>query len=392
VGDPVGDWVWCHLFTPLDVFEAQMRLLAEEGWHTIRLDELYAHMARGEGLPEKPVVLTFDDGYLDNYVLAYPIIRKYGHRAVIWMSTDFIDPSEDPRATLEDAWSGRVRFEELDTAGFLSLAEMRLMERSGHIEIQSHARTHTWYFAGPEIVDFHRPAGLDGYRMPPWLAWNDLPDRKHEYPKQDIERLVPYGRPVYRHGKALVTPRYFEDERTREILVDHVRRSGGEAFFRRGGWREELLGIARSHVPRADRVESREEYRERVREELSQSKRILEEGLGKSIDFLCWPGGGRSPETIGIAMECGYRATTTHYFDRERKNIYGQDPSEINRIGCGSPWAWRGKTFIRTDPEFFTASLGKFAGDAKSSWRVGNYKLKYILRYLLGLQKGNILR
>ena len=54
-------------------FEAQIRALAEAGYTGISFDELQAYVLRGEPLPEKPVVITFDDGYRSNYTLAYPI-------------------------------------------------------------------------------------------------------------------------------------------------------------------------------------------------------------------------------------------------------------------------------------------------------------------------------
>ena len=48
------------------------------------------------------VVLTFDDGYLDNWVAVMPLLRKYGQKAIIFMSTDFIDPTSQSRPTLDE--------------------------------------------------------------------------------------------------------------------------------------------------------------------------------------------------------------------------------------------------------------------------------------------------
>ena len=53
-------------------FEAQIRALSEAGYTGVSFDELQAYVLRGEPLPKKPVVITFDDGYLSNYTLAYP--------------------------------------------------------------------------------------------------------------------------------------------------------------------------------------------------------------------------------------------------------------------------------------------------------------------------------
>lgn len=380
VGPDRPGWPWNHLFTPADVFEGQMRALRDGGWKTISLAELHAHMASGAPLPPKPVVLTFDDGYADNWIYAYPILEKYGHRAVIWMSVDFVDPRGEPRPTLADAWAGRIRENELDPRGYLSWVEMRRMTESGRVEIQSHATTHTWYPSAGEIVDFHRPAGVDDYEPPLWLGWNMFPGRKHESMHEDLSSLVPFGTPIYRHAKSLAARRWFEDEGLTEKLRARAAASGDAAFFEEPGWREELLEIVREHGLSGGRLETESEYKARVRRELVESRRIIAEALGTKVEFLCWPGGGRSPETLRIAREAGYLATTTHFEDRTRRNVRGQDPSELSRIGSGSPWAWRGKAFKRTPPGFFIASLEVFAGDEKSIWKLRAHKLQYLLR------------
>jgi len=382
VGPDKPGWVWNHLVMPAAVFERQMRALRDHGWTTISLADLHAHLAHDVPLPEKPVVLTFDDGYLDNYVFAWPIMRRYGHRAVIWVSTDFVDPSAEPRPTLDDARAGRVSEGDLPVNGFLSWAEMRAMSASGTIEIQSHAVTHTWYPCGPEIVDFHRPRGVDGYEPPPWLGWNRSPLRKFAYMDEHPEDEVPLGTPVYRHGKSLAVRRWLEDESLADLLVGHVARSGGPAFFERPGWRADLERIAAEHGSPAGRMETEEEYRSRVLSELVVSKRTIERELGLPVDFLCWPGGGRNTAVLDLAGEAGYLATTTHYRDPSRRNLFGQDPREINRIGCGSPWIWRGVTVRDTTAGFFLAMLDEFNHVPGARWRMRFHKGLFLMRAL----------
>lgn len=61
---------------PVEKFEEQMRYLEENGFHSITMEELQAHFLHGKRLPKKPVVLTFDDGYEDNFSAALPILKN----------------------------------------------------------------------------------------------------------------------------------------------------------------------------------------------------------------------------------------------------------------------------------------------------------------------------
>ena len=384
VGPLLTDWAANYLTTPVEAFEDQMQALADEGWTAIPLRRLYEHMAEGADLPPKPVVLTFDDGYLDNWVYMYPIIKKFGHRAVIWMTTDFVDPPAEARPTLEDVWEGKVEAGDLCGHGYLSWEEMRTMTMSGLVEIQSHATTHTWYPKGPCVLDFHRPSGVDGYAAPPWLAWNLFPQRKYESLTGHLEDVVPYGTPIYENGKSLETHRYFDDPALTRLLVETVEQGGGAAFFGRKGWKDDLYRAVAGYGDRKDRFESDAEYESRVRFELAESKRLIEANVGAPVDFLCWPGGARNRTTMRISSDVGYVATTTHYEDPDRRNTRGQNPAEINRIGCASPWVWGGRVIIRrTEPAFFIEALEIFAGCRKSLWTLRRHKLKYLLRHYL---------
>lgn len=75
--------------SPAD-FERQMAYLREKGYVSITPDQLADHLERGTALPERPLLLTFDDGYEDNYQNAYPILKKYGFTATVFVVTDYL--------------------------------------------------------------------------------------------------------------------------------------------------------------------------------------------------------------------------------------------------------------------------------------------------------------
>ena len=102
-----------------DDFDRQMKYLYDHGYHSISPDELYGAISGQGGLPENPVLITFDDGYRDNYTNAYPILRKYNFKATIFVVTSFLSKMSH----------------------YLTWDQAREMEQHG-ISIQSHTVDH----------------------------------------------------------------------------------------------------------------------------------------------------------------------------------------------------------------------------------------------------------
>ncbi len=309
VGTPDPAWSWSYLTVPWRLFDRQLAMLRRFGYRSVFLDE-YVDIARaGMVERERIVALTFDDGYLDNWVYAAPILKRHGFVGTVFMSTDFIDPAPSPRPRLDP---DRPDVAALAKAGFLSWPEMLGLEQSGVMRIESHARTHTWYPVGPEIVDFRHPG--DSY---PWMDWNDAPERKWAY-LGGAARPEVWGEPVYRHAKALDGPRYMPEPGLGARLRAHVAAIGAD-FFMRPAWRDELFVLAGAHGEQSGgRHETREEFLVRARAELADSRRILSEGLGRDVRFLCWPGGGYDDEVFDAAAElyAGTSVASRHWSTR----------------------------------------------------------------------------
>lgn len=66
-----------------DVLAADLDALQERGYETVTVSDLLAYVQDGAPLPDKPVMITFDDGYYNNYVYAYPLLQQRGMRAVL---------------------------------------------------------------------------------------------------------------------------------------------------------------------------------------------------------------------------------------------------------------------------------------------------------------------
>lgn len=118
-------------------FAQQMAWLKENGYTGIATADLHAWLSGQGRLPERPVLITFDDGYLSSYQYAYPILHQHQLRASIFLVSAMagIRPGDLP---------------------YLNWAELRELQESGLIEVQAHSH------------NGHRQ--IDG--QPALLAWS----------------------------------------------------------------------------------------------------------------------------------------------------------------------------------------------------------------------------
>ncbi|MBI1888942.1 MAG: polysaccharide deacetylase family protein [Candidatus Spechtbacteria bacterium] len=109
-------------------FERQMEYLHKHDYSVISLSGLIERLQQGGRNLKKCVVLTFDDGYRDNYANAYPVLKKYGFPATIFVATGFIGQSMD------NAYH--------EPLPMLSWGELKEMAGSGIIDIEPHTIHH----------------------------------------------------------------------------------------------------------------------------------------------------------------------------------------------------------------------------------------------------------
>ncbi|HEY0679561.1 MAG TPA: polysaccharide deacetylase family protein [Chitinophagaceae bacterium] len=72
---------------PVANFRAQIKMLADSGYHAITPEEYYAYLAYGKALPSKPVMITFDDTSEEHYTIAAPELEKYGYKGAFFIMT-----------------------------------------------------------------------------------------------------------------------------------------------------------------------------------------------------------------------------------------------------------------------------------------------------------------
>ncbi len=109
-----------------DTTTAELRqhfeMIKEAGVTPISIDDLYNHLASGDPLPDKAILLTFDDAYLGQYEQAYPLLKEYNYPAAFFVQTGFVGVK-----TSKDHFTWE---------------QMREMEQEGLVTIAAHTINH----------------------------------------------------------------------------------------------------------------------------------------------------------------------------------------------------------------------------------------------------------
>lgn len=364
------NWVQKFLTLPLETFEDQLQYLRDKSFRTIFFDEWLA-CRKGEKTAGGPAVcLAFDDGLLDNWVYVYPLAKKYGMRFTLFVSPECIDPNPVVRPTLEDVWAGRCRQSELKGLGYVSWPEIKRMQESGVVDIQSHTMTHAKYPVSGEIRGFYY-GGFPGLH-PILNAHPDL--RGHYMSDPGFEKRLPLGTPLFEEKSAAVArihtinPDFMAEvtnlaNKYELSIPEH--RPVYEAEARKIYQRYKDAGTLVSAV------ETEAEYRRRLEYEVVESKHILEAQLQKPVQFLCWPHGDNSHEAHALAKQAGYLATTAGKMTGET-----DQPDRIPRFGAAwdlGPWLNRQKFHYKISSHYHKQPY-------YALWLANEYKNKILKR------------
>jgi peptidoglycan/xylan/chitin deacetylase (PgdA/CDA1 family) len=321
-------WEANYLSVPWRQFAFFLEYLHKKHYATPFLDDWYEQVKQTQSYANH-IYLTFDDGYLDNWVYLFPLLEKYQIKATIFINPEFIDPSATPRLNLKQVWNRQCQEADLDALGFLNWQEISIMQQSGLVDIQSHSMSHNWYFSAAEIIDITDGSNNLYY----WLEWPNQPLEKPFYIKNNIKRTVPAGIPVFKYGRSLAIRRYFPPadltEQLKEWQVKHKIPESGFSPKQK----QAMMAFCRQQMisqPHG-RMESDQEMIQRYYDELINSKKILQEKLHKPIDFLCWPGGGYNDLSLEISKQAGYKASTISSADPALNDPQNPDYPRIRR-------------------------------------------------------------
>ncbi len=291
-------------------FEEQLRFLAENGYYTASSEEFYDYISGKNPLPRRTVLITFDDSDRTLYDTAYPLLLKYGMKAVCFICPGLISREKRGKTA----------------SPFTVLEEVFEMEESGTVDFQSHTLKHERIFTGGRIVDFINPGS---FKEKLGLSIPFVGDAG------GWQRLSSFGAPVYESGPRMgEKPRYYDDEELRKKCEDYVAGRGGARFFEQRNWRGRLYRFAVRESRESDGgcFETEAQRRRAILRSLSESKEILEKMLGKKVFHLAYPWGGGSETSVEISGKAGYLTNFWGPLKRHRIPRLAMHPFYVPRL------------------------------------------------------------
>jgi peptidoglycan/xylan/chitin deacetylase (PgdA/CDA1 family) len=264
-------------------FEKQIAFLKKSGYEFLDTAGLEKWLNKDLDPKKKYTVLTFDDGWADNLIWATPILKNTGTKAVMAVNTSLLNPEagknrEDSinfnaKDALEDAVYGR------SFDSFLTWDELGEIKESGVWDIQAHGNSH--------LGCYHDLGEIRGF----------YPEFKHWTMEYALGEPPFDGAPRAEFKSILSAPRTVLSNELKEEL-------------KKASSDSERLSLCQN--PNAIKVlETDEEFKKRVKEDLLSCKKQLEERLGIETKSFFWPWGHSSKENIETALECGFEMLFT---------------------------------------------------------------------------------
>ncbi len=258
-------------------FEAHMEYISD--MNTFKMEEL-------EGLdyhlPKNSILVTFDDGYMNNYTNAFPILKKYNIKATIFLNTRYV---------------GR-------DASYLGWKEIREMYESGLVDFQLHTHSHFPTIRKFEIKGFFSEDEGDFVKREYFTVFN-VNSRDTYEGENDFKKFNFTGLPVFKIRSQIAIRGYRLKE---DFLKEYRKIEESEEFCKKSkkGRKKYLNDRFRREGEKYFEKVTEEEFNKILTFEITENKRIIEENLGKKAEYLAYPWGHkysgkrRDIEALGI--------------------------------------------------------------------------------------------
>jgi len=279
-----------------EIFEENLITLKKHNFSPVKLVDIYEHIVNGKKIPKKSVHITFDDGYADNFIYAYPLLKKYGFFATEFIIANRI-VSGRKRANYDELKSMNLTHtigQMLKDSQYLSWEEISEMSQSGIFEIGSHSLNHNACFSSDKMRKFNNgDAGS-------WF-----------YTYAQDKRL---GIPVYEKKWECAADCLRDDLKLRDYLADYVKSKGGVFFVKHSNYKRILFKKCREYVRKHKlnmHFEERGKRILKIKHEIADSKQFIEDKLNENVKFFCYPWGDYDELSKNAIQKSGYFGALT---------------------------------------------------------------------------------
>lgn len=300
--------------------EPKLRHLAEHGYRTVTSEALDRFVRGGVHPGERTVVLCFDDAHASLWIVAAPLLRRYGFQAITFAIPGRIAEAASVRPTIDIPEPPPPA----PPGDFVTWPELRALAAGSVIDVQCHGHAHSKIFCRDTPHGFVTP-GVN--------AWHPL-DMPLLFREAAGVYLDPddLGAPLYVQRSRLSDGlRYVDDGGAHDRCVAHVRNRGGASFFDRRGWRAELQDLAGRGESGA--FETDEERRAAIYHDLDRAQVVLRDRLRtNAVRHLCFPWEVAGTIARGAARALGFRTAFADRLFGLRAVCAGDDPWRLMRL------------------------------------------------------------
>jgi peptidoglycan/xylan/chitin deacetylase (PgdA/CDA1 family) len=274
--DPCCDTFKPNISAEPDMFDRQIAYM-KQNFDMVSASDITAFLEGTGTLPSHAAIITFDDGYGDNYISAYPVLKKYGVSALIFITTDFVGLSKP------SFW-----------------------------DVAACAFTHTKLTSAVLPLTGEQSWSNESEKYDVMMCWIETLKTVPELEKQDYAKQLP-GILAVESAEMRCQNVFMTWDQVREMAANGI----------------EFGSHTLTH-PIMTRI-----TREQVTHELVESRRLIELELGKPVVTFAYPNGGPedfNPEIITELKVAGYKMAFSLMPGYNRYPALRRDPYTIRRI------------------------------------------------------------
>lgn len=280
-----------HGVTP-SFLEPLLTYLAENQYITLTADEYAERSAAGERGGGREVLLTFDDGHISLYRVAFPVLKRLNQKAVA-----YIVPGRTPESS--KSFAGQP-----EASALCTWTHIQEMHTSGVVDFQSHSMFHHSIATSSRIIDFFRPGLPHSFLASDLAPIIEDPDSHHR--KLELE----FGFPIHAWGARMGSdPAFQEQPALSKSCIEYVAANGGAVFFEKKNWRRlmryELSRLRKKYPPIG--FETPSSQKASILNDLKESKSLIQSKLpNKHVGHFCFPWFRGSALASYLSKEAGY--------------------------------------------------------------------------------------